>query len=113
MDFITTAIIANSAYDIFKSGLKLSAARLKEHLGKWLKEDVIAEAVAAELAKLGLNDEMSELAIARRIEQSPEIANLVRDINAVAAVSAPSTINRVTQNHSGSGDNVAGNKIIQ
>ena len=113
MDFITTAIIANSAYDIFKSGLKLSAARLKEHLGKWLNEDVVAEAIAAELTKLGLNDEMSEMAITRRIEQSPEIVNLVRDINAAVAASASSRINRVTQNHSGSGDNVAGNKIIQ
>ena len=113
MDFITTAIIANSAYDIFKSGLKLSGETLKERLGQWLKEALITESVAAELTKLGLNDEMSELAITRRIEQSPEIASLIRNINADVAVVAESTITSVTQNHSGSGDNVAGNKIVQ
>lgn len=113
MDFITTAIIANSAYDILKNGLKMSAEMLKERLGQWLKEDVVAEAVAAELIKLGVNDEMSEMVIARRIEQSPVITSLIRNINANAAVFAPSTITSVTQTHSGSGDNVAGNKIVQ
>lgn len=113
MDFITTTIIANSVYDIFKCGLKLSAAKLKERLGQWIKEDVVAEAVATELSKLEINDEMSELAIARRIEQSPEMAQLIREINATAEVSAPSMISKVTQHHTGSGDNVAGNKIIR
>lgn len=46
MDFITTAIIGNAAYDILKSGLMLSAGKLKERLGQWIKEDVVAEAVA-------------------------------------------------------------------
>lgn len=113
MDFITTAIIANSAYDIFKCGLKLSAAKLKEHLSQWIKEDIVAEALATELSKLGLNDEMSELAIARRIEQSQEMAKLICDLNVKAEISAPSMITSVTQHHTGSGDNVAGNKIIR
>lgn len=113
MDFITTGIIASSAYDVLKNGLKLSAERLKERLGQWIKEDVVAEAVAEELTKLGINDEMSEVAITRRLEQSTEIAGLIREINAKAAIVAPSTITNVTQTHSGSGDNVAGNKIVQ
>ncbi|MGN2430680.1 GapS6a family protein [Pseudomonas syringae] len=111
MDFITTGIIANSAYDVFKNGLTLTAQSIKERLGKWIKDDVLAEAIAAELAKLEVNDEMSEVAIIRRLDASQAFQGLVRDINAQAALVAPSQVNTVNQNHSGSGDNVAGNKI--
>ncbi|OXR38792.1 hypothetical protein PSJE_00810 [Pseudomonas jessenii] len=113
MDFITTGIIASSVYDVLKHGLKLSAGMLKERLSEWIKEDVVAEAVAEELAKLGIDDGMSEIAITRRLEQSPAIIGLIRDINAKVAVVAHSTITNVTQTHSGSGDNVAGNKIAK
>lgn len=113
MDFITTGIIASTVYDLLKHGLKLSADVLKGRLGQWIKEDLVAEAIATELTKLGINDELSEAAINRRLEQSPSISTLIRDINANAGVVAPSTISSVTQTHSGSGDNVAGNKIVQ
>lgn len=113
MDFITTGIIASSVYDIFKHGLKLSAGKLKECLGQWIKEDVVAEAVTEELTKLGIDDGMSEVAITRRLEQSPAIIGLIREINAKVAIVATSTITNVTQTHSGSGDNVAGNKIVK
>jgi hypothetical protein len=113
MDFITTGIIASSVYDVLKHGLKLSAGMLKERLGQWIKEDVVAEAVAEELTKLEIDDGMSEIAITRRLEQSPAITGLIRDINAKAVVVAHSTITNVTQTHSGSGDNVAGNKIVK
>jgi hypothetical protein len=113
MDFITTGIIASSVYDVLKHGLKLSAGMLRERLSEWIKEDVVAEAVAEEIAKLGINDELSEVAITRRLEQSPAITGLIRDINAKVAVVAHSTITNVTQTHCGSGDNVAGNKIVK
>ncbi|MGS0738098.1 GapS6a family protein [Pseudomonas sp. GG8] len=113
MDFITAGIIASSAYDIFKAGVKISAQGLKERLGQWLKDEIVADAVASELTRLGISDEMSEVAITRRLEQSPEITRLIRDINAQAVLVAPSTITNVTQTHTGGGDNVAGNKIIQ
>lgn len=113
MDFITTGIIASTVYDLLKHGLKLSADVLKGRLGQLIKEDLVAEAIATELTKLGINDELSEVAINRRLEQSPSISTLIRDINANSGVVAPSTISSVTQTHSGSGDNVAGNKIVQ
>ncbi|AKJ98885.1 MULTISPECIES: GapS6a family protein [Pseudomonas fluorescens group] len=112
MDFITTGVIASTVYDVLKHGLKLSAGVLKDRLGQWLKEDVIAEAVASELSKLDLHDGLSEKAISQQIDQSQAISTLIRDINARAALIAPSTITAVNQTHSGSGDNVGGNKIV-
>lgn len=111
MDFITTGIIASSAYDVFKHGLALTAHSLKERLAQWIKDDVLAEALSAELSRLGINNQMSEMAMTQRLDESPTMPALIRDINAQAALYAPSQINTVTQNHSGSGDNVAGHKI--
>lgn len=112
MDFITTGVIASTVYDILKHGLKLSAIELKERLGQWIKEDLVAEAVAAELSKLNLHDGLSEKAISQQIDQSHTVSTLIRDINAKAALVVPSTIDTVNQTHSGSGDNVGGNKIV-
>jgi hypothetical protein len=112
MDFITTGVIASTVYDLLKNGLKLSAGVLKDRLGQWIKEDVVAEAVAGELSKLDLHGGLSEKAISQQLDQSQTISTLIRDINAEAALVAPSTITTVNQTHSGSGDNVGGNKIV-
>lgn len=112
MDFITTGVIASTVYDLLKHGLKLSAEELKNRLGQWVKENVVAETIADELSKFDLHDGLSEKAISQHLEQSQTISTLISDINAKAALVAPSTVTTVNQTHSGSGDNVAGNKIV-
>ena len=112
MDFITTGVIASTVYDLLKHGLKLSADELKNRLGQWVKENVVAEAIADELSKFDLHDGLSEKAISQHLEQSQTISTLISDINAKAALVAPSTVTTANQTHSGSGDNVAGNKIV-
>ena len=112
MDFITTGVIASTVYDVLKRGAQLSGDILKSRLSSWIKDEVIADALATELAKLNINDELSELAINRRIESSQQLLTLLQEINTKAAT-APSAINTVTQTHNGNGDNVAGNKITQ
>ena len=113
MDFITTGVIANTVYDFLKSGARISAAKVKENLHLWIKDDIVAVALAEELEKIGVTDQMSEKAIVSCIEQSPKITAMIRDINGNSSVVAPSTVTNVTQSHSGSGDNVAGNKIVK
>ncbi|BBI43287.1 GapS6a family protein [Pseudomonas syringae] len=112
MDFITTGVIASTVYDVLKHGLKLSADVLKDRLGQWIKEDVVAEVFAAELAKLNLHDGLSEKALSQEIDQSQAVSTLIKEINAKAASVATSTVTTVNQTHSGTGDNVAGNKIV-
>jgi len=112
LDFITTTVIASTVYDVLKTGAKLSAGVLKDRLGKWLRDDVIAEAVSAELSKLDINEDLSEKAIEKRIDQSQGLGALIDKINANVSVVAPATVTNLTQTHSGSGDNVGGNKIV-
>lgn len=112
MDFITTGIIASAAYDILKCGAKLSAEVLKYRLGTWIKDEVLANTLATELRNLDINEDLSESAINRRLENDSQLSELIKEINEKSGLISSTTITNVTQNHSGSGDNVAGNKIM-
>ncbi|MCS5516963.1 hypothetical protein NWF32_24735 [Pseudomonas qingdaonensis] len=111
MDFITSAIISGVAYDIVKDGFLITADAVKEKLGRWIIQDAVAAEVAAQLSGLGITDELSLIAIERRIDAKPELGRLIERINSNLSIVAPSSVTTVCQTHSGSGDNVAGNKI--
>lgn len=102
MDVITTAIVANAAYDIVKQGLLLSTAKIKEKLSKWAISDSLAEVVASELAKLEINDEVSEKFIERQLNQSQKMIEIIATIN----TSTPKSSTTINQIHSGNGDNI-------
>lgn len=107
MDFLTASLLSGAVYDIFKTGLTFSVLTLKEKLKHWVIDEVNGASILTELEKLHLNDEMSEIAIERKIEASQELLQI---LSTIKRVSAPSTI---TQIHSGSGDNVGGNKYVK
>lgn len=105
MDFLTATVLSGFAYDAIKTGLAFTETLVKDKLKGWLIEDEVAVAVAEELGKLRLTDELSEIAIERKISSSVELSKLLREIKPVIEV------NQIIQQHSGSGDNVGGNKI--
>ncbi|MCK2124813.1 hypothetical protein [Pseudomonas sp. PNPG3] len=111
MDAFTSTMLTSAAYDIVKHGFQITSEAIRQRLGQWITQDVIASEVAEQLCKLGITDELSPIGIERRIEATPELLQLIQRINANPAVVAPSSITTVNQHHSGSGDNVAGNKI--
>lgn len=103
MDALTLSLLSSAAYDLLKSGASLTAQILKDKLKKWILDDITAEKIANELDKLQLNDELSEKAIERKIENS-EIPKILEGVQ-------PATnITNITQTHSGSGDNVGRDK---
>ena len=103
MEFITTTILSGVIYDILKRGVFLTKDVLANNLKKWLIDDATLEKLAIKLQELNLNDEMSEKAIEREINSSNQIKELLNKI---------STHNIDIQIHSGTGDNIIGNKII-
>jgi len=105
MEFITIAALSGILYDMLKHQVSLTADNIKEKLQGWLVDDSIANAVEAELVKLQLSDEMSESAIAKKLDCSNELTALLKEIK-------PTTQTTIIQTHSGTGDNVAGNKTI-
>lgn len=106
MDIITSAVVSGILYDMIKHKVALTAKNLKDRLKGWLVDDVVAESLEVKLKNLGLNDELSESAIDRRILGNQDLMVLLSKIEA-----SPQTV--INQYHSGTGDNVAGNKIVR
>jgi len=107
MDFLTASLVSGAVYDIFKTGLTLSVLTLKEKLKQWTIDEMVGASIITELEKLQLNDEMSEIAIERKLDTSQELLNLISIVKTV------SKANTITQIHSGSGDNVGGDKYVR
>ncbi|MES9902461.1 MAG: hypothetical protein ABW168_07235 [Sedimenticola sp.] len=105
MEFITSAVLSGILYDMLKHGVVISAGSVKEKLKDWVVGDIIAPALSDELNKLNLNDELSESAIEKRIDQSSNILELISKIKKVENVTT------IIQSHSGSGDNIGRDKV--
>ena len=106
MDFLTGAILSGVVYDMIKYEIMLTADNLKEKLKDWVIDDATLSAISNEISKLELTNDLSELVIEKRILASPEIKNIIETIQSV------SHGNTTIQNHSGTGDNIGGDKII-
>jgi len=106
MDFLTSTILSGVAYDMIKCGVILSADNLRENLKDWIIGNTELSGITNELNKLSLTDEMSALAIEKRITASPELKLILESIKPI------SEGNTIIQHHSGSGDNVGRDKII-
>ena len=68
-------------------------------------DDDIVNALSSKIESMPLDDEMSSKAIERRLSESTEINELLKSIPVQSVVN-------INQQHSGSGDNVGGNKIV-
>lgn len=101
---ITTAIFSSFLYDMLKHSVSITGGSIKNKLQGWLVSDDLSEKIAAEINQLGLHDEMSETAINNRLTGSSELLTLLNEIKPSNTI--------ITQVHSGTGDNIAGNKII-
>lgn len=106
MEFLSAAILSGFVYDMLKHSVSITTTSIKEKLKGWIVDEAVAPALAEEIEKLSLNDEMSEKAIERKLLDSCEIQQILSSIQ-------PNNTTVITQNHSGTGDNVGGNKIIR
>ncbi|MEZ8059558.1 GapS6a family protein [Vibrio splendidus] len=106
MEFLSATVLSGVVYDLIKHQIQITASSLKEKLKDWVVDEAVTPALAVELEKLKLNDEMSEKAIERQIAESKHIQTILSNI-------VPNTTNVIVQHHSGTGDNVGGNKTIR
>ncbi len=105
MEFLTGVVASGFIYDMLKAGLAVTAENIKSYFKDYLIDEELAEKLAKQISILDVNSDLSESAITRRIDNSIELKTLLSSI-------PRSTQTTINQYHSGSGDNVAGNKII-
>lgn len=101
---ISLSILANSIYDMLKHSINLSAPNLRSKMQKWVIGEDTLKQLERELERLGLNSDMSELAIERRLEANGKIPNLIKQITPNKNVS----INQINT----FGDNIGRDKIV-
>ena len=104
--FLTATILSGVVYDIVKTSTKLTLDNFKTKVKGWLIDDTTAQKVVDEINQIDNIDELNETGIARRIEQNQDLMSLLK------AIKIDQSLTQVTQLHSGSGDNVAGDKHV-
>lgn len=107
MDFLTNTLLSGVLYDGFKKGIAITSDFLKEKLQGWLFDDELLEKLAEQVNALELQD-YGEHVIERKLSESGELQETLKLIKP----EQNTTIGSVTQNHSGSGDNIVGNKTV-
>ena len=104
MDSLSTIALSGMLYDGFKTGAKLTTNFLKQKLQGWLFDEKVIEQLADKLKTLELDD-LGEHIIKKKINETPDILDYMREIKLDQSIAS------VSQNHTGSGDNVVGSKI--
>jgi len=107
MDFLTSSALSGMLYDGFKEGIAITTAFLKEKLQGWLVDDALLDKLTEKVNALELQD-YGEHVIERELNKSLELQNMLKLIKP----EQNTNIGSVTQCHSGSGDNVVGNKTV-
>jgi len=108
IESVVAGVVANIVYEYTKKGLALTKAYLVSELAKAVNVDQSElNHIADELVKLDQSmdlEEFNEKGIIKRMEESPE---LVKALNNIKTENVGNTVN---QYHTGSGDNVGGDK---
>lgn len=107
MDFLTSTLLSGILYDGFKKSITITTGFLKDKLQGWIVDDSLLEELSHKVNELNLQD-YSEHVIERKLNESSEIQEVLKLIHP----GQNTNIGSVTQNHSGSGDNIVGNKTI-
>ncbi|WP_395378025.1 hypothetical protein [Marinicella sp. W31] len=103
MELITTAILSGVAYDILKSHTVITSKALKKKISKWLIDDQKIEELVTEMNELYIR-KCDKDQIKEKFDKSELINKTIRNINKQKI--------KISQTHSGDGDNVGGNKTI-
>lgn len=106
MDYLTGVVLSGITYDLVKNGFQISAINLKSKLKNWLTSDQDLEILAARINSINQLEDLNESAICKRLETDSIVQNLIVNIK------RDNFVSNVTQYHSGTGDNISGDKVI-
>jgi len=103
---MSAAVLSGVIYDVFKYQAKVTGQALKIRLKEWVIDDNSAEEIAREINGIGIDQDMSEAAIKRKIQDSDRLAQLIKEIK-------PSNQTNINQIHNGTGDNIGRDKVVK
>lgn len=107
LESVTLGMLSSLCYDVIKHSGHYAKDKFLSSFGKKYpaQNNEKLELLASEIEELRLNDEMSEKAILKKLEASQTIRELTAQIELKTQIN-------ISQHHSGKGDNIAGDKVI-
>lgn len=106
MEYLNEVVLSGVIYDVFKHHAKLASDKLKASLKGWLISEDEIQAIVERVNKIENIEDLNEKAIAQRLKNDEIIQKIIQNVK------QDNSSTTVQQNHSGRGDNVAGNKVI-
>lgn len=106
MEYLTETVLSGMVYDLVKNGIQVSTLTLKDKLRRWLISDSDIEILAKQINEISMLEDLSEVAICRKLQQNPTVQSLIVNVH------QDQTVKNIKQKHTGSGDNVGGDKVI-
>jgi len=101
---MSAAVFSGVIYDVLKHQAKVTGQAIKTRLKDWILDDDSAEKIANEINSMGINQDMSESAIERKIQDSERLSQLLKEIQ-------PYNQTNINQVHNGIGDNIGRDKV--
>ncbi|SEA82064.1 GapS6a family protein [Alkalimonas amylolytica] len=99
MEFLNAAILSGLIYDGIKTGASIGVDMLKTKLRAWTIDDSELSQLAKHLRDAGINEELNQLAIERRITEHQPLCSLIQKIR-------PSNSEMHVKQASGTGHNI-------
>lgn len=106
LDLMSAAVLSGVIYDVLKYQAKVTGQALKSRLKEWVLDDDSADEIANEINGIGINQDLSEAAIKRKIQDSDRLAQLMKEIQ-------PASQTNINQIHNGTGDNIGRDKVVK
>lgn len=104
--FLTATILSGVVYDILKTSAKLTLDDFKAKVKGWMFDDTTAQRLINNINEIPQVNDLNERALTKKIEQNETLMELLQTIK------VDQSVKQVIQKHSGSGDNVAGDKHV-
>lgn len=105
---LTSAVLGTVLAGLIKDGIILTGKSIKDQLVGYTVSDKQANDISEKVNQFeGDLEDFSEKKFEKEIEKNPDLKSILASISTVTDQSHAT----ITQNHSGSGDNIGGNKI--
>ena len=113
MDILSASILSGLIYDGVLSGAAIGFNMLKSKLQGWLIDDAQIEDMVKQLKEAGINEDLAQHAIERKITEHQPLLDLIHNIGTSTDNIAVTQTSRVGNNinSSGSGNIAVGNIV--
>ena len=104
-DYLTSTVLSGTVYDAICTGATIGVDMLKSVLQDWIVDDGQICKIVEKMKEAGINEDLNPQAIERKINQHPDLVQLLAQIHPSSTVTQTSHIGNNI--NAGAGSNVS------